>query len=263
MISIINEGENNEKKSLYFVLSENDIDNENIDELFHINATFTYRQEKNNIIFNIDNFAEEEFDYYSILSFYNNTNELEDFCFFIEFFNNNNTLFSKTKSKGKGINSTTIITHNISEECFSLNCTIMVFARSENKNISKIYSPKMLNILEKYIENKKLLYIAIACGGGFILILIIIIIVFYKRKKNKEEEINDIYSKINDVRPEILEKELLSDSLNTFEKKQFSKNSSSNNNESVYSDLPSESQIYTKNISKSTTGVNYGPAPSL
>ena len=263
MISIINEGENNEKKSLYFVLSENDIDNENIDELFHINATFTYRQEKNNIIFNIDNFAEEEFDYYSILSFYNNTNELEDFCFFIEFFNNNNTLFSKTKSKGKGINSTTIITHNISEECFSLNCTIMVFARSENKNISKIYSPKMLNILEKYNENKKLLYIAIACGGGFILILIIIIIVFYKRKKNKEGEINDIYSKINDVRPEMLEKEFLSDSLNTFEKKQFSKNSSSNNNESVYSDLPSESQIYTKNISKSTTGVNYGPAPSL
>ena len=113
LLSIINEEENNETKKLYFTISESDINNDNIDELFNQTATFTYRQEKNDIIFNIDNFAEEEFEYYSIITLYNDTDNLKNFCFFIEFFNNNKTLFSQSLSKGKGINSKTNIIHGI------------------------------------------------------------------------------------------------------------------------------------------------------
>ena len=107
-LSIVNEGGNNQNPDFYFVLSESDINSENIDDIINQNASFSYKQDKNNIIFTIDNFAEEELEYYSIISVHNNTDELANFCFFIDFFQNNNSLFSKNISKGKGLNSKTI-----------------------------------------------------------------------------------------------------------------------------------------------------------
>ena len=107
-LSIVNEGGNNQNPDFYFVLSESDINSENIDDIINQNASFSYKQDKNNIIFTIDNFAEEELEYYSIISVHNNTDELANFCFFIDFFQNNNSLFSKNISKGKGLNSKTV-----------------------------------------------------------------------------------------------------------------------------------------------------------
>ena len=258
LLSIINEEENNETKKLYFTISESDINNDNIDELFNQTATFTYRQEKNDIIFNIDNFAEEEFEYYSIITLYNDTDNLKNFCFFIEFFNNNKTLFSQSLSKGKGINSKTNIIHGISEEFFSQNCTIMVFAKSEFKNISKIYCPKIINVSEKYIGN--ILYIIIA-SGVFVLIVIVFLIIFIiKIKKKRIQNDNVITNKINEINFLNLEKKLLNKSSNSSDKFQIGEDNLNENKELKDNDLPSESQI---NIKKSTTGVNFEAAPPI
>ena len=258
LLSIINEEENNQTNKLYFTISESDINNDNIDELFNQTATFTYRREKNDIIFNIDNFAEEEFMYYSIITLYNNSDNLKNFCFFIEFFDNNKTLFSQSLSKGKGINSKTNITHSISDEFFSRNCTIMIFAKSELKNISKIYSPKIINISEKY--NGKILYIIIACSVFVLIVIVFIIIFIIKIKKKRKQNVNGITNKINEINFVNLEKKLLDKSSNSSEKIQKQENNISQNSEINDIDLPSESQIITK---KSTTGLNFGAAPSL
>ena len=158
IFSLINEGETNEKIDLYFTLCENDNNNEKLNDIINIDASFSYKQIENTLVFTIENFAKDEFEYYSIITRYNNINNLSNFCFFKEFFNNNtnNTLFSKNKAKGKGLDSETKIIHNINEECFTQNCTIMVFAKSLKNNLNKIYSPKTLNVLKKYQipENK-------------------------------------------------------------------------------------------------------------
>ena len=158
IFSLINEGETIEKIDLYFTLCENDNNNEKLNDIINKDASFSYKQIENTLVFTIENFAKDEFEYYSIITRYNNINNLSNFCFFKEFFNNNtnNTLFSKNKAKGKGLESETKIIHNINEECFTQNCTIMVFAKSLKNNLNKIYSPKTLNVLKKYQipENK-------------------------------------------------------------------------------------------------------------
>ena len=194
--SIINEGESNGEKDLYFVISES---NNNVD-IIKPNAIFFYRQIENSIVFTVQNFAEEEFEYYSIITQYNSTENLSNFCFFNEFFKNRN-LYSKNISIGGGLNSETNITHNIDEECFSQNCTIMVFAKSTTSNLSKIYTPITLNVLKKYIkpidkkdkdENKdkddsSSSIIIILVSIIVILIVVIGIFVFIKIKKSKNK----------------------------------------------------------------------------
>ena len=245
LLSIIHENENYDNIGLYFVVGESDINNENIDELINENAEFDYKQEKNNIIFNIDNFAEEEYNYYSIITLYNNIDNLSDFCFFFEFYKNNNTLFSKTLSKGKGIKSKTIITHNINEGCFTQNCTILVFAVSEEKNISKIYTPRTLQILEKYeLPSDSTVLQIIFYGTLIMIILVLITIVFYfnKRKKSKES-MNNIINKINN------KKNNLESDQNQQNKKLLESFFSINGDEE--NKLPDVSEIYKRTITSS------------
>lgn len=250
-LSIINEGdENNLKPDLYFILSESDINNENIDDLINQKASFAYSQEKTNIIFNIDNFAEEEFEYYSIITLYNNTDDLGDFCFFIDFFNNNDTSFSKMITKGKGKNSKTVISHNINEECFSKNCTIMVFAKSKQKNISKIYTPKIIDILEKYQSDSTLLKIIFYT---FLIIFVLVLfglMIFFLIKKKKHKKSRDSGVNINLIEQNNLNIDFGQDN------RLVNDSSSIDQNEEI--DLPNESMVY----KKQKTGVDYdAPLP--
>ena len=252
--SIINQGgEKNGEADLYFVLSESDINNENIDDLINQKASFSHRQDKNNIIFNIDNFAEEEFEYYSIMTLYNNIDDLSNFCFFIDFFNNNtNTLFSKTISSGKGLKSKTIITHSINEECFSNNCTIMVFAKSKKKNISKIYTPIILNILEKYEKkgDPKVLNIILYTSMIILIFSIFLIIIIWIRKK-KQNKNKDNLIEINNLDRIGLEK-----NENQKNEKMLDINSFFRENEE--NNLPSESEVYQKTF----TGKDFSAPPT-
>ena len=252
--SIINQGgEKIGEADLYFVLSESDINNENIDDLINQKASFSHRQDKNNIIFSIDNFAEEEFEYYSIMTLYNNTDDLSNFCFFIDFFNNNtNTLFSKTTSSGKGLKSKTIITHSINEECFSNNCTIMVFAKSKKKNISKIYTPIILNILEKYEKkgDPKVLNIILYTSMIILIFSILLIIIIWIRKK-KQNNNKDNTIEINNLDSIGLEK-----NENQKNEKMLDINSFFRENEE--NNLPSESEVYQKTF----TGKDFSAPPT-
>ena len=134
----------------------------------------------------------------------------------------------------------------------------MVFAKSEFKNISKIYCPKIINVSEKYIGN--ILYIIIA-SGVFVLIVIVFLIIFIiKIKKKRIQNDNVITNKINEINFLNLEKKLLNKSSNSSDKFQIGEDNLNENKELKDNDLPSESQI---NIKKSTTGVNFEAAPPI
>lgn len=66
----------------------------------------------------------------------------------------------------------------------------MIFAKLSEKNLSKIYTPKIINILEKYKEESYLMMIIIVTSI-IIGITIIIIIVCIIKKNRKKEYLND------------------------------------------------------------------------
>ena len=170
----------------------------------------------------------------------------------MEGYYNNETLFSKAISKGKGIKSKTIITHNIKEECFSNNCTIMVFAKSEKKNISKIYTPITLNILEKYEEkgDTKILQIILYIGLIIIILTFIILTIIFCYKKKKRKKIID-----NTIEISTFDKNGLYSNDNQKSEKLFDDNSSCSKEENS---LPCESEVYRK----TSTGKNFDAPPT-
>ena len=270
LFSIINEGgESKETQDAFFVVSESDFNNDNINKLLNPEASFNYTQEKNNIIFLIENFAEEEFEYYSIITLYNNTEDLSNFCFFNEFFKNNKSSFSQSLSKGKGKNSITTITHNINEDCYSYNCTIMIFAKSSEKNLSKIYTPKIINILENHKEESYLMMIIIASsiviGLIIIIIIIICIIEINRKKKYLNDKTNSFYGKYSIFDKIKLEKELEINSSDSIEelidekRKELDKNNNNLNiNNEEENSLPSEGEILRRKTN-STVGNKDAP----
>ena len=178
LLSIINDLDENGKISVSFVLMETNY--ENINDLINANPSFSYQQEKNNLNYIIENFADEEMEYNAIITSYNDTSSLYNFSFFKEFFKNNISLYSKSTKKGKGKNDKTTITLGINEECFTQKCLMMVYA--QNGNFSKYYEPKSISNLEKYSSKTAMILIIVFSSIAFI-ILVIVLYKFVLRKK--------------------------------------------------------------------------------
>ena len=129
----------------------------------------------------------------------------------------------------------------------------MVFAQSKQKNISKIYTPKMIEILEKYNSDNDSLVLKIILYTFLIIFAIalitLIIVSIIKKKMQKKRTHNEINLEI--IEPNIF---------NNFENGQNDRliNDTNSLNLSDVIDLPSESQVY----KKVQTGIDYeAPSP--
>ena len=183
ILSILNDLEENGKISISFVLMETNY--KKIDDLIKINPSFSYEQEKNDMKYVIENFADEEMEYNAIITSYNDTSSLYNFSFFKEFFKNNISLYSKSTKKGKGKDDKTTIILSINEECFTQNCLMMVYA--ENGNFSKFYEPQIISNIKKYESNIKMIIIIASGSAGLIIIILVIICIVIKVKKIKNK----------------------------------------------------------------------------
>ena len=102
------------------------------------------------------------------------------------------------KGKGKDlITNIKIDLKDIKEECYKINCTLVVYSKSDVNILTKVYEPYSIPILEKAPikgekeEESNLIKIVIIAGIALVLILVIIIIVciYFKKKKNNDDDV--------------------------------------------------------------------------
>ena len=182
---------------LKFIYAETEYNS--IDSLINKNADFNYILNKDNIELKIKNFQEEESIYYAIISYELKPSDFVRHCQFIDLFNSNTSMYIMANEKGKGkdlITNIKIDLKDIKEECYKINCTLVVYSKSDVNILTKVYEPYSIPILEKAPikgekeEESNLIKIVIIAGIALVLILVIIIIVciYFKKKKNNNDD---------------------------------------------------------------------------
>ena len=107
-------------------------------------------------------------------------------------------MYIMANEKGKGKDSITNIKidlKDIKEECYKINCTLVVYSKSDVNILTKVYEPYSIPILEKAPieeeEESNLIKIVTIAGIAFVIILVVIIIVciYFKKKKNNDDDV--------------------------------------------------------------------------
>ena len=179
-------------KFFYVETSYNDIKS-----LMNKNVHFDYKVNDNNLELIVQNFQDQESTYYALRP-YDTDSFLHTWsCRVINMFNSKTQVDILGSAKGRGKDGTTTIKikyKDINEDCFIKNCSILVFAKSDENLLNKVYELIKLPILVDNGEDENFFIdnIFYFIGGIALLIIIIVTVIICckccRKNKNMNEE---------------------------------------------------------------------------